>query len=305
MKRKAKPRTTSPLTARPLTARPLRHLESYTPPEGVPIGLELASLGARFGAVILDVVLIWLGIGVILIAVFWLNLLPFSALLTLAVIFGFFAGVPYYVLAELIWHGRTLGKRITGIRVVSADGRALGPHQIVARNLLKQAEFFAPLGAIYSIRLTEWPMVAVIVAWCLCVGLCPMISKRKQRLGDVVAGTLVVVKPRAALLADLALQKPQARFTFDQTQLDIYGSYELQTLEMILRDTSRSPLLRAEMAKVAQTIARRTGFTDSAVTTDPQGFLTAFYRAQRERLESRQLFGDRRVDKFHNIAGDK
>jgi hypothetical protein len=118
-------------------------------------------------------------------------------------------------------------------------------------------------------------------------------------LGDVVAGTLVVVKPKAALLNDLALDNAPAQYVFDQRQLDIYGRFELQTLESVLRDTIKTPAQHEEVKKVARTIAKRIGFIDPAVETDPRGFLMAFYREQRERLESRQLFGEVRADKFH------
>ena len=289
----------------PRSAVAKRLLERYIPPEGVPISLELASLGARIGAVFLDLVITWTCLGLIMGLVLWLHLLSNSGLLALLVILAFFVGIPYFVLSELIWHGRTLGKRIVGIRVVSADGRTLAPYQIVARNLLKQAEFFAPISALFGLKGAEWPVIIIVVAWTVVVAVYPMINKRKQRLGDVVAGTLVIVKPKAVLLQDLAVQAPQAKFIFDQTQLDVYGRYELQTLEAILRDYRAMQSQRTELVTVAQTIAKRINFTDPGITADPQRFLTDFYRAQREKLESRQLFGDRREDKFYGTQAGK
>ncbi|MGL6208469.1 MAG: RDD family protein [Paracoccaceae bacterium] len=283
----------------PRSASAPRVVENYLPPEGVPIGLEIASLGARFGAIFLDLILTWLTILAIILLVAWTGALPESALWTLVIILMFFAGIPYYVLSELIWHGRTLGKRIVGIRVVSVDGRTLSPHQVVARNLLKQVEFFAPVSLLFQIDSLSGVMVILVLCWTVFVGAFPMLNKRKQRLGDVVAGTLVVVRPKAVLLQDLALSAPVSAFTFDQAQLDVYGKYELQTLEAILRSDTRTPGSAEEIRKVAQTIARRIGYTDLTLGSDPRGFLMAFYREQRERLESRQLFGDRREDKFH------
>jgi hypothetical protein len=141
--------------------------------------------------------------------------------------------------------------------------------------------------------------VVIVLVWSAFVCIFPMVNKRKQRLGDVVAGTLVIVKPKAALLKDLALDNAPAQYVFDQRQLDIYGRFELQTLESVLRDTIKTPAQHEEVKKVARTIAKRIGFIDPAVETDPRGFLMAFYREQRERLESRQLFGEVRADKFH------
>jgi hypothetical protein len=188
---------------------------------------------------------------------------------------------------------------MVGIRVVSVDGRTLSPHQIVARNLLKDVEFFAPMGMLSRLETSSWPLVVIVLAWSAFVCIFPMVNKRKQRLGDVVAGTLVIVKPKAALLKDLALDNAPAQYIFDQRQLDIYGRFELQTLESVLRDTIKTPAQHEEVKKVARTIAKRIGFIDPAIETDPRGFLMAFYREQRERLESRQLFGEVRADKFH------
>ena len=299
-------RRKSDKTAVPRSAASMRVLENFIPPEGVPIGFELASLGARFGAVILDLILTWLFILLLILAVAWLGILPKTALFALVVILAFFVGVPYYVVSELIWNGRTLGKRIVGIKVISADSRALGAHQIVARNLLKDVEFFAPLGMVLQWNYTSTAQsriaAAILLVWTVFAAIYPIRNKRKQRLGDVVAGTLVIVKPKAILLDDLALTEAQGGFVFDQAQLDIYGSYELQTLEAILRDTSKSQLHAAELAKVAKAIARRINYSEHAIGADPRPFLMAFYRDQRERLESRLLFGERRQDKFHGDA---
>lgn len=290
----------------PRSAASKRVLENLIPPEGVSIGFELASLGARFGAVILDLILTWLAILLLVLALGWLGLLPKTALFALFVILTFFVGVPYYVLSELIWNGRTLGKRIVGIMVISADSRALGAHQVVARNLLKDVEFFAPLGLVlqwnYTASAQSWIVAVILLVWTLFVVIYPVRNTRKQRLGDVVAGTLVIVKPKAILLDDLALTEAQDGFVFDQAQLDIYGSYELQTLEAILRDPSKSQLHAAELEKVAKAIARRIGYPEQAIGAAPRAFLMAFYREQRERLESRLLFGERRQDKFHSNA---
>ncbi|WP_426037536.1 RDD family protein [Cypionkella sp. TWP1-2-1b2] len=198
------------------------------------------------------------------------------------------------------------GKRIIGIKVISTDSRALGVHQGVARNMLKCFEIVASLGLVlqwnYTSTAQSWIAAAILLAGTLFVVIYPICNKRKQRLGDVVAGTLVIVKPKAILLDDLALSEAQGGFTLDQAQLDIYGSYELQTLEAILRDPSKSQLHAAELEKVAKAIARRIGYSEHAIGADPRPFLMAFYREQRERLESRLLFAERRQDKYHSNA---
>jgi uncharacterized RDD family membrane protein YckC len=79
------------------------------------------------------------------------------------------AGV-YYVVFESIW-GRTIGKLLTGIRVVTESGTRAGPGRILARTALRLLD---GLGGY---------LLGFLVA---------MTSHRRQRLGDITAGTLFV-----------------------------------------------------------------------------------------------------------------
>jgi uncharacterized RDD family membrane protein YckC len=216
----------------------------------------------------------------------------------------FLLRVPYYVLAELVWNGRTPGKRVTGIRVISANGRRLTPWQIVARNVMKEVEFFTPftlLLAASSDSLGTWG-IWIMLVWVAVVTIVPLANRRRQRLGDMIAGTLVVDMPRALLLPDLAVAASQStrdRFAFLPHHLDHYGRHELQTLEDVLRDPVTGPKAHEELRTITDAILRKIGYADPVLPNDRREFLMAFYRAQREHLESRRLFGDRREDKFH------
>lgn len=277
---------------------------TFTPPEGVPISLAISSAGARLGAQMLDLLLTWLTAIAFVLLVAWLNLISWQAFGTLLALLSFFLRVPYYVLSELVWNGRTPGKRITGIRVISADGRRLTPWQITARNLMKEVEFFTPFTLILVASGEGFGPVGTIISlvWVLAVTIIPLANKRRQRLGDMIAGTLVVDNPKAALLPDLAVAAtPGAveRFSFQSHHLDHYGRFELQTLEEILRNIKTVRTTGRELEKVTEAIARKIGYTERIYPQEQEEFLTAFYRAQREHLESRRLFGDRREDKFH------
>lgn len=280
---------------------------SFTPPEGVPIRFQLASRGARFGAQLLDIILTWVAGILFVLLVAYLNLVSFEAFFTLLSLLMFLLRVPYYVLAELVWNGRTPGKRISGIRVISANGRRLTPWQIVARNVMKEVEFFTPLTLVLaasSDSLGPWG-TGIMLVWVLAVSIIFLANKRRQRLGDMIAGTLVVDTPRALLLPDLSAQtsvQAVERFTFLPHHLDHYGRHELQVLEDILRGVGTSPQAWDEMHKVAEAILRKIGYADPVDFADRLAFLSAFYRAQREHLESRRLFGDRREDKHHGKA---
>jgi uncharacterized RDD family membrane protein YckC len=221
----------------------------------------------------------------------------------LIILMGFLLRTPYYVLSELIWNGRTLGKRITGIRVINVDGRRLTPHQVAARNLMKEVEIFAPMGLLGTIGEQSGLEGGLTVVWLLVVVIVPLANRRRQRIGDMIAGTLVVDNPRSVLLSDLALSSPakassQPAFEFLPEHLDIYGKYELQTLEDVLRDTTKKPHTE-EIIKIVRTITRRIRYEDAVKPGQEMLFLNDFYRAQREHLESLKLFGKARENKYH------
>lgn len=95
----------------------------------------------------------------------------------LLLLFASFWGYP--ILCEVYWSGRTLGKRIVGIEVLRADGLPVGWRESTLRNLLLVADF---LPFMYAAGLA-----------------CMLFDLQFRRLGDIVAGTLVVYsekKPR-------------------------------------------------------------------------------------------------------------
>lgn len=278
-------------------------MEQFIPPEGVPISFAIASLGTRLGAQCLDLIFTFLMVLVCAVALAFGGFLPPEAAVTLIILLAFLIRTPYYILSELIWNGRTLGKRITGIRVVNVNGRRLTPHQVTARNLMKEVEIFTPLTLAFAIgSMSVWES-GLTTAWILTVLVVPLANKRRQRLGDIIAGTLVVDNPRSVLLSDLVISAPmilpaQVGFDFLPEHLDIYGKYELQTLEDVLRDPTKSSNSE-EITEIVRTIVRKIKYPDAVKTGQEMLFLTAFYRAQREHLETLRLFGTRRENKFH------
>ncbi|MGM4910486.1 RDD family protein [Rhizobium sp. 768_B6_N1_8] len=280
-----------------------KRVMQFIPPEGVPISFAIASIGARLGAQILDIIFTTLLFVIIALAVIFTGALPLSAMTVLITLMGFLLRTPYYVLSELIWNGRTLGKRITGIRVINVDGRRLTPHQVAARNLMKEVEIFAPMGLLGTIGEQSGLEGGLTVVWLLVVVIVPLANRRRQRIGDMIAGTLVVDNPRSVLLSDLALSSPakassQPAFEFLPEHLDIYGKYELQTLEDVLRDTTKKSNTE-EIIKIVRTITRRIRYEDAVKPGQEMLFLNDFYRAQREHLESLKLFGKARENKYH------
>jgi len=286
--------------------------ETIIPPEGVPVQFNVAGVGVRLGAQLIDVVLTFLLILAIIIGFAFAGL-GGQWLTGFAALTFFFLRVPYYILAELMWNGATLGKRMLGLRVVSSNGRSLGVYGVVARNLMKEAEVFLPMALIFTIS-AEDPVSGLISgAWCLMALAIPVFNRRNQRLGDMIAGTYVIHRPESVLLPDAAATAPdtaEGAFAFQTHQLEHYGAFELQTLEGILRKlkdtkTTHRKAQEMEMLKIVEAIRKKIGYSDPVRHEDHEEFLAAFYAAQRRHLEARQLFGDKRADKFHNEKKDE
>ena len=121
-----------------------RMINDFVPPEAVPLHFEVGSLGSRFGAQIIDILITVLAVGAFLLFLGLTDIVPGSAMTLIGSLLMFAIRVPYYTAAELMWNGQTLGKRTSHLRVVSSDGRGLSAHSVVVRNLMKEAEVFVP-----------------------------------------------------------------------------------------------------------------------------------------------------------------
>lgn len=110
----------------------------------------------------------------------------------LALLF-FFLEWFYPVLFEVLLQGATPGKRALGLAVVSDDGTPVGWGKSMTRNLLRTADF---LPALYG-----FGIVSVLV------------HKEFRRLGDIVAGTLVIYRDSHPALPALAAAEPLASAT--------------------------------------------------------------------------------------------
>lgn len=147
-------------------------------PEGIEFTLPLAGPFSRMMAVVIDMAVV-AALGQV-----------FEKLAAPLVILGAdFAGavkvvayfaisILYAIAAEWAWRGQTVGKRLFGLRVVDASGLRLEPAQVVVRNLL---------------RLVDMLPVLYLVGGISCV-----LSGKRQRLGDLAAGTVVVRTRRVA-----------------------------------------------------------------------------------------------------------
>tara|TARA_R110000850_G_scaffold24449_10_gene71615 strand:+ start:4182 stop:5123 length:942 start_codon:yes stop_codon:yes gene_type:complete len=283
-------------------------------PEGVPLHVTVAAASARAGALMLDIVII---VGLIILATLIGALLlwafgiafdgalenasgPLQFLAVLWIIAVFLFRNAYFLYFELGDQAATWGKRAVGIRVAARDGGRLTAEAVIARNIVRDIELFLPLVFLTSgeasgtmTNLTAWAGFL----WVLMFLLFPLFNKDRLRGGDVIAGTWVIqdvkknlgeiVAPSAALSGGAA---PAARYQFSDADLSVYGEYELQTLENVLRAGQEEAL-----EKVAASICQKIGWEPGS--GDERAFLEAYYTALRARLERSMRFGKRRKDK--------
>jgi hypothetical protein len=121
----------------------------------------------------------------------------------------------------------------------------------------------------------------------------PFFNRDRLRVGDLIAGTWVVRLPRRSLNRSVAArtEPEQARYGFTDAQLSVYGEFELQKLEEVLRRNDEYSTII-----VARTIRERLGLAES--DGHDQEFLEAYYTALCQRLERNMLFGKRKKDKY-------
>jgi uncharacterized membrane protein SpoIIM required for sporulation/uncharacterized RDD family membrane protein YckC len=161
----------------PVPSAPVRdyrqHLEVETP-EHVVLDLEIAGVGSRALAAILDMSILigsFLGVMTVLAIIAGYGLMVGRLGGAILLLVGFAAWTGYFIFFEGLRQGQTPGKRAVGIRVVMDTGYAVTLSAAVARNLLRTADFLPP----------PYLIGAVLVA----------LHPRAKRLGDMVAGTVV------------------------------------------------------------------------------------------------------------------
>ncbi len=283
-------------------------------PEGIALPIVLASRGTRFGALLLDLVLIGIIMLVTTLAAAYVAngagapgpeerdasaAWQFVYIVWVAAMFLFRNA--YFLFFELGPRGATPGKRMTGIRIASRDGGRLTAEMVIARNLLRDVELFLPLAFIVGTSFGDRSAATLAATlWFLVFALFPFFNRDRLRAGDLIAGTWVVEAPKRKLAAAMSLGETArgaasmatgAAYRFSEVELAIYGEHELQTLERVLRDD------RAEaLVAVHEAICGKIGWNPGA--GDERAFLEAYYTQLRARLESGMRMGRRKADKW-------
>jgi uncharacterized RDD family membrane protein YckC len=166
-------------------------------PEQVALEFPLAGIGSRFLAIFFDnliQIVVYLILGLIALIALprhlesLATLHKWAAAVLIFIAFTIYWG--YYAVFEAIWRGQTPGKRLAHIRVIKENGRPINTFEAVARNLLRAVD-----------QLPFFYGVGVITMW---------LNRRHCRLGDFVAGTVVVHETGEAQETGVVMNAPPA-----------------------------------------------------------------------------------------------
>jgi uncharacterized RDD family membrane protein YckC len=186
------------------------HVET---PENVRLSFRLAGPGSRLGAYLVDLLIRAAMIYGLLFAVGLLGpVLSVAGLPWGVLLLGLFlVEWGYGFVFEAFWNGQTPGKKALGLRVIKEAGYSISVHDALLRNLLRVAD---ALPLLYG------------------VGLVVMVgTERMQRIGDLLAGTIVVRERRAPLHATPAALQEVPPLARDQIETPYRPSE--RTLDLI------------------------------------------------------------------------
>ncbi|MDX6620687.1 MAG: hypothetical protein QOK36_3073 [Gaiellales bacterium] len=223
-------------------------------PEGVSLELPLAGVGSRFVALLLDSMLQTVAFVALALLVRVAGAGGFTgdavmAVAAFALVFG------YPVAFELGAAGRTPGKRWSSLRVVCDDGSPITFRASALRNLVRLVD-----------ALPGFYVVGAIAIFA---------SRDNQRLGDLVAGSIVVREPRGPEAAPVPAELTRKSDAADLPAWDVSGltPAELAALRRFLeRRHELGPVPRSLLARdLADRLRPSAGGVGSEVA--PERFL--------------------------------
>jgi uncharacterized RDD family membrane protein YckC len=215
-------------------------------PEQTALEYPIAGLGSRFLAVLADTAIqVVLALFVVILgALIGAGLATFGGLgpqwvFAIIVILLFLLNSSYFALFEIFWNGQTPGKRWAQVRVIKDNGRPIGAYEAIVRN---------------AVRLIDW------LPTFYAVGLLSIfLSRQSKRLGDFVAGTVVVhEKTLEGVRPYLETKIDESLPPIDTSQVTLE---EVQLIETFLnRRDSLQPALRTLMAlQITNRLAEKMG----------------------------------------------
>jgi uncharacterized RDD family membrane protein YckC len=240
-------------------------------PEAVPLEFQTANVGSRILAYVIDMAVVVAGIFAGLFAVALLGqatdlVVPDWVAITIVLVLLPSWWLGYFIAFETLWRGRTLGKAALGLRVVTTEGAPVRFRHAAIRSLL----------GIVDIAIASGFFAVMFI----------LLTRDNQRLGDLVAGTLVL-RERSGLAAPapVSFAAPAGleayTATLDTSRLTIEEYQAVRTY--LLRAASLPPGPRAALAlQLADPLVARLRPPPPAGIT-PEQFLRCVGAAHQQR----------------------
>jgi uncharacterized RDD family membrane protein YckC len=212
-------------------------------PEQISLEFPLAGLGSRGYALCVDTLIqIIVALIIFFIVAFttrdlqrsWVPAGNWEMAIAVFLLFCLYWG--YFAIFEILWNGQTPGKRQAKIRVISASGRPITVFEGIGRNLMRAIDSFG----LYLVG-------AVVCA----------IDKQNRRLGDMVAGTVVVHEVEEQGVFYWYGQEKSASAPSVTHEIAALTEQEFQLVETFL--TRRLDIPNLQRLASAQAIAARMG----------------------------------------------
>ena len=253
-------------------------------PESVELEFSLAGIGSRAYALGVDYTVISLLMALFLlvwsivatqVAAYldnpaWLGSWILGILLL--VMFAIFVG--YFVFFETLWQGQTPGKRLAQIRVIRDDGRPIALPQALLRALLRGVDdlFFFVIG---------FGMI--------------LINAQEKRLGDLVAGTVVIQEQRSSRgKIDVQPSESVLKIATYLQEHDLIAHLKPDDFAIVREYLKRRPKLASHARKdvslrLAQQVKERLELSSLPFDLTPDTFLEGVYLSyqQQSRSDSR------------------
>jgi uncharacterized RDD family membrane protein YckC len=209
-------------------------------PEGLELEVQLAGLGSRFIAGMVDLII---QAALVVVLVILTGVLSHGGKLDLlaAVVGVFLAWIIYPIGFEVLNRGRTPGKLLTHLRVVRDGGGAVDLTSSAIRNFMRLID---------GPTLSYIPTIVSIIA-----------TKRNQRLGDLAGGTLVVREAPPATAAEIQTPGGPLMASWESWDVSAVTDAEIATVRQFLaRRSSLHPRARSDLARrLADGLAAKVG----------------------------------------------
>ncbi|NEP86183.1 MAG: RDD family protein [Okeania sp. SIO2C2] len=251
---------------------------SLQTPESVELDFNLAGVGNRAYALLIDYI-IW---SLILLFVLMFGIFFSIQFLDIWKTFGgnnkqaslwissilllilFIIYVGYFVIFETIWQGQTPGKRYVKIRVIRDDGRPVRLQQTTLRALFRPVDDTLFIGMLLI-----------------------LFSKKEKRLGDWMAGTIVIqeIKAVADIISTSQTAKKLAKYLLEEADISQLLPEDFAVIrEYLQRSKLMTKQAKIELSKKLASQAKEIiGLTQTPQKVSATEFLEAVYLAYQQK----------------------